>query len=53
LAAAVRLSHDGSLLAIASSYTYEEGEKPAAPEDNIFIRTVKDTDVRPKSKVAK
>jgi hypothetical protein len=45
-------SHDGSLLAIASSYTHEEGEKVDAPDDNIFIRKVKDSDVRPKSKVA-
>lgn len=40
-------SHDGSLLAIASSYTHEEGDKPA-PDDNIFIRTVQDAEVRPK-----
>jgi len=40
---------DGSLLAIASSYTFEEGEKDTAP-DQIFIRTVTDFEVKPKQR---
>ena len=43
-------SYDGSILAIASSYTYEEGDK-SHPEDNIYLRYVQDVDVRPRPKV--
>eukprot|EP00455_Lapot_gusevi_P037281 TRINITY_DN4164_c0_g1_i3.p1 TRINITY_DN4164_c0_g1~~TRINITY_DN4164_c0_g1_i3.p1 ORF type:complete len:331 (+),score=50.72 TRINITY_DN4164_c0_g1_i3:58-1050(+) len=39
----------GSLLAIASSYTYEEDDKDH-PADAIYIRKVLDHEVRPKSK---
>ncbi|KAJ3362996.1 hypothetical protein HDU91_003170 [Kappamyces sp. JEL0680] len=42
-------SKDGSLLAIASSYTYEEGEKDH-PVDSIHIRPISESDVLPKSK---
>jgi cell cycle arrest protein BUB3 len=42
----------GTLLAVASSYTFEEGEKEHPP-DQIFVRTVQDADVKPKSKTAK
>ncbi|KAH6564551.1 hypothetical protein BASA50_008770 [Batrachochytrium salamandrivorans] len=38
---------DGSLLAVASSYTFEEGEKDHPP-DSIYIRTINETEVRPK-----
>ncbi|KAJ8331717.1 mitotic spindle checkpoint protein Bub3 [Batrachochytrium dendrobatidis] len=38
---------DGSLLAVASSYTYEEGEKDH-PVDSIYIRSVADNEMRPK-----
>eukprot|EP00300_Choanocystis_sp_HF-7_P021299 c20763_g2_i3.p1 GENE.c20763_g2_i3~~c20763_g2_i3.p1 ORF type:complete len:123 (+),score=35.02 c20763_g2_i3:652-1020(+) len=45
----VAFNRDGSKLAIASSYTFEEGEKESPP-DNIFIRTVMEQDVKPKSR---
>jgi len=44
-------SYDGTLLAISSSYTFEEGDIPH-PDDNIFVRKVQDIDVRPRPKVA-
>ncbi|KAI9914200.1 hypothetical protein PsorP6_006237 [Peronosclerospora sorghi] len=47
--AALDFNHDGSVLAIASSYTYEEGEKDH-PNDAIFLHTVQDSEVRPKKK---
>jgi len=39
----------GELLAIASSYTYEEGEKDHPP-DAIFIRHVAEVEVKPKAR---
>jgi cell cycle arrest protein BUB3 len=45
--AAMDFSSDGSLLAIAASYTYEEGERDHPP-DTVFIRSVTDADVKPK-----
>ncbi|PUZ40527.1 hypothetical protein GQ55_9G431100 [Panicum hallii var. hallii] len=47
--AALSFSKDGHLLAVASSYTYEEGEKSHEP-DAIFIRTVNEVEVKPKPK---
>uniref|UniRef100_A0A803NAH2 Mitotic checkpoint protein BUB3.1 n=1 Tax=Chenopodium quinoa TaxID=63459 RepID=A0A803NAH2_CHEQI len=47
---ALSFSRDGRLLAVASSYTYEEGEKPHEP-DSIFIRSVNEVEVKPKPKV--
>ena len=47
--AALDFSRDGSLLAVASSYTFEEGDKDH-PADQIFVRRVQDSEVRPKSK---
>jgi cell cycle arrest protein BUB3 len=41
-------NRDGSLLAIAASYTFEQGEAPH-PADAIHVRTVSDADVRPKA----
>ncbi|EFX90203.1 hypothetical protein DAPPUDRAFT_310020 [Daphnia pulex] len=43
-------SFDGSLLAIASSYMYEQGEPSSAgsPEDAIYIRKVQEHEVKPK-----
>ncbi|KAK9763607.1 mitotic spindle checkpoint protein Bub3 [Basidiobolus ranarum] len=41
-------SCDGTMLAVASSYTYEEGEKDHAP-DSIYIRTIADSEVKPKT----
>jgi cell cycle arrest protein BUB3 len=47
--AALDYNHDGSLLAVACSYTFEEGEKDH-PEDSIFVKVVADSDVKPKPK---
>jgi len=43
-------SSDGSFLAIASSYMYEQGEPPAGTqtEDTIYIRKVQEHEVKPK-----
>lgn len=51
--AALDFNYTGDLLAISASYTYEEGEKQPAPPDNIFIRTVNDSEVKKKKKAAK
>jgi len=42
-------SHDGSILAISSSYTYESGDIPH-PEDNIYLRYIQEVDVKPRPK---
>jgi len=47
--AALAFNHDGSKLAIASSYTFEEGERDH-PRDEIFIRTMLDSECQPKEK---
>ncbi|KAJ6777289.1 MRNA EXPORT FACTOR AND BUB3 [Salix koriyanagi] len=47
--AALSFSRDGRLLAVASSYTYEEGDKPHEP-DAIFVRSVNEIEVKPKPK---
>ena len=47
--AALAFSHDGSALAMASSYTFEEGERDH-PRDEIFVRRMLDSDCQPKSK---
>jgi len=46
--AALSFSHDGSLLAIASSYMYEQGPMEDQPEDAVFIRKVSDQETKPK-----
>ncbi|KAJ0077616.1 hypothetical protein Patl1_35359 [Pistacia atlantica] len=48
--AALSFSRDGRLLAVASSYTFEEGDKPHEP-DAIFVRSVNEIEVKPKPKV--
>jgi cell cycle arrest protein BUB3 len=45
--ASLAFSPDGEFLAVASSYTYENGDV-AHPADAVFIRRVADTEVRPK-----
>lgn len=47
---ALSFSHDGTLLAVALSYMYEEGEHPevAPPEDAVVIRHVTDQETKPK-----
>lgn len=47
--ASLSFSPDGQRVAIASSYTYEEGNRPAA-RDEIYVRDVSARDVVPKSK---
>ncbi|GMN37872.1 hypothetical protein TIFTF001_007174 [Ficus carica] len=48
--AALSFSRDGRLLAVASSYTFEEGEKSHEP-DAIFVRGINEIEVKPKPKV--
>jgi len=50
--AALSFNADGSLLAVASSYTFEEGEKDH-PADTIHVRQVNDHEVRPKTLATK
>ncbi|KAG6500653.1 mitotic checkpoint protein BUB3.1-like [Zingiber officinale] len=47
--AALSFSRDGLLLAVASSYTYEEGEILHEP-DAIFVRNINEVEVKPKPK---
>ena len=49
--AAMAFNRDGSELAIASSYTFEEGERDGddAGKDEIYVKKMKDAEVRPKS----
>ncbi len=46
--ASLSFSHDGSMLAIASSYMYEQEEMENQPEDAVFIRRVTDQETKPK-----
>ena len=48
--AAVAFNHEGNLLAVASSYTFERGHEQHPP-DQIYIRAVVDAEVRPKTRV--
>ena len=47
--ASLAFNHDGSLLAIASSYTFEQGDVEHPP-DEIFIHAVEPSEVRPKQR---
>mmetsp|Transcript_63818 Transcript_63818/g.201881 ORF Transcript_63818/g.201881 Transcript_63818/m.201881 type:complete len:245 (+) Transcript_63818:84-818(+) len=47
--ASLAFNRDGTMLAVASSYTYEEGEKDHDIE-RIFIRNVNEAEVKPKPK---
>ena len=40
---------EGSQLAIACSYLFEQGDAPSQPPTKLYIREVQDTDVMPKS----
>ena len=44
---------DGSRLAVANSYTFEQGEIENKPKDSIFIRVVQSEEVQPKEKSKK
>jgi len=48
--ASVDFNLDGRLLAIACSYTWEQGEKLDAPKDQICIRNIREFEVQPKKK---
>ena len=49
--ASLGFNQDGSVLAIASSYTYEEGEKDH-PVDSVYLHRTQDVEVRPKPRGA-
>jgi cell cycle arrest protein BUB3 len=49
--AALAFSREGRYLAIASSYTWEFGEKEH-PLDAIYVRAINDLEVRPKPRVS-
>lgn len=42
-------SGDGTEIAIASSYTFEEGDREH-PQDEIFVRPILDSECQPKTK---
>lgn len=46
--ASLSFNRDGQLLAVASSYGFEEGERES-PASSIHIRAVEDTEIKPKS----
>lgn len=46
---AVAFNHDGSEMAIASSYTFEDGDRDH-PQDEIFTRQILDSECMPKPK---
>ena len=46
--AALAFKHDGTQLAIASSYTFERGEQPDQPADTIFVRQMTESEVKAK-----
>ena len=46
---AMAFNHDGSQMAIAASYTYEEGDREH-PRDEIYIRPMLDSECMPKTK---
>jgi len=48
--AAAGFSFDGKLLAVASSYTWEQGDVRNAPPDQIFVRSIRDLEVKPKER---
>jgi len=48
--AALSFNHDGSQLAIASSYTHFNKQPPVNQKEQIFIRNISEVEVKPKSK---
>jgi cell cycle arrest protein BUB3 len=46
--ASMAFSHSGDMLAVASSYMYEFGERLGGPPDEIYIRPVTEVEVKPK-----
>lgn len=47
--ACLAFNNDGTQIAIASSYTYEEGERDH-PREEIYVRDILESEVRPKAK---
>lgn len=47
--ACLAFNHDGTQIAMASSYTFEEGERDH-PREEIYVRDVLESEVRPKAK---
>jgi len=47
---ALVFNRDGTILAAASSYTFEEGEKEEKVADNVYIHFVQESQVKPKPK---
>lgn len=45
---ALAFSHSGSLLAIGSSYLYEQGIMENKPQDAIFVRRITDQETKPR-----
>jgi len=45
-------NHDGTLLAVAQSYTWEQGPKPVG-KDTVFFKHIKESEVKPKAKKKK
>jgi len=43
-------SADGSMLAVGVSYTFDNGDNPAAPAPEVHVRFIQDAEVLPKSK---
>lgn len=46
---AIAFNHDGSELAVASSYTFEDGDREH-PQDEVFVRRILDSECQPKQK---
>mmetsp|Transcript_19142 Transcript_19142/g.18483 ORF Transcript_19142/g.18483 Transcript_19142/m.18483 type:complete len:326 (+) Transcript_19142:156-1133(+) len=49
--ASLAFNHDGTVLAVASSYTFEEGQKDFTPEDNVSLRRIDVSEARPRQKM--
>lgn len=51
--AALAFNHDASLLAVASSYTFEKGDLSSTEEavaDSIYVRAMSDAELRPRQR---
>ena len=46
--ATLDFSADGTMLAVSSSYTFEKGELEENTKDQLFVRSIVETDVRPR-----
>eukprot|EP00939_MAST-03C_sp_MAST-3C-sp1_P000259 g259.t1 len=51
--AALAFNRDGTILAAASSYTFEEGEKGESIGDNVYLHSIQESQVKPKPKKKK